>query len=69
MNVEGENFWKKLVDNCNKRGVEGGEKSKSISVSPRLLETRIDENTLMWLKISQKKKCFLCSQTFKLKSS
>ena len=24
VNVEGENFWKKLVHNSNKRGVEGG---------------------------------------------
>ena len=24
INVEGGIFWKKLVDNCNKRGVEGG---------------------------------------------
>ena len=40
-------FWKKLVYKCNKRGVEGGNVrggwnffffSKSISVTPRLLE-------------------------------
>ena len=28
INVEGGIFWKKLVHNCNKRGVEGGKKSK-----------------------------------------
>ena len=39
INVEGGIFWKKLVHNCNKRGVEGGKKIyKSISVTPRLLE-------------------------------
>jgi hypothetical protein len=32
-NVEGGIFWKKLVHDCNKRGVEGGKKSKkSINV-------------------------------------
>ena len=57
INVEGGILWKKLVYKCNKRGVEGGKKSKksinveggnvrggwiffskSISVTPRLLE-------------------------------
>ena len=28
INVEGGIFWKKLVHKCNKRGVEGGKKSK-----------------------------------------
>ena len=33
INVEGGIFWKKLVYKCNKRGVEGGKKSKqSINV-------------------------------------
>ena len=33
INVEGGIFWKKLVHNCNKLGVEGGKKSKkSINV-------------------------------------
>ena len=33
INMEGGIFWKKLVHNCNKRGVEGGKKSKkSINV-------------------------------------
>ena len=51
--MEGGIFWKKLVYNCNKQGAEGGKnlrnggwkcewrvekKSKSISMSPRLLE-------------------------------
>ena len=45
INVEGGIFWKKLVYKYNKRGVEGGNVlggwnffSKSISVTPRLLE-------------------------------
>ena len=28
INMEGGIVWKKLVHNCNKRGVEGGKKSK-----------------------------------------
>ena len=36
INVEGGIFWKKLVHNCNKRGVEGGKKSKkSINIEGR----------------------------------
>ena len=49
INVEGGIFWKKLVHKCNKRGAEGGKNlsnkrggwiffSKSINVTPRLLE-------------------------------
>ena len=32
INVEGVIFWKKLVHNANKRGVEGGKSKKSINV-------------------------------------
>ena len=45
INVKGEILWKKVVHNCNKRGVEGGKInnrggffSKSISIIPHLLE-------------------------------
>ena len=32
INVEGGIFWKKLVHNCNKQGVEGEKSRKSINV-------------------------------------
>ena len=49
INVEGGIFWKKLIHNSNKRGVEGGKNlkinkrggwnfAKSVSVTSRLLE-------------------------------
>ena len=41
INVEGGIFWKKLVHNSNKRGVEGGKKSKkSINVEGEIFQTR-----------------------------
>jgi len=36
--IEGWNFLDKKILNCNKKGVEGGKKVKSISMTPRLFE-------------------------------
>ena len=48
INLEGRIFWKKLVHNCNKRGLEGGNVregwifSKSVSETTHLLEQGLD---------------------------